>query len=137
MSISNSLSSHQTPLLDLFKPIKGRASGIDEVERRLYRWQIEFTASAEKELAKMDKNVAKRSIKFLREPVSVDPRSSGKVLKGDHSALWRYQVGYYRVFRDIYDDKISVLVVRLGHRKEFQTERRFRFLLPCVSAQAL
>lgn len=81
-------------------------------------WQIELTGSAEKELAKLDKPVAKRIIKFLRERVSVDPRSSGKALKGDHSGLWRYRVGDYRVICEIFDDKISVLVIRVGHRKE-------------------
>lgn len=81
-------------------------------------WQIELTGSAEKELAKLDKPVAQRIIKFLRERVSVDPRSSGKALKGDHSGLWRYRIGDYRVICEIYDDRISVLVVRVGHRKE-------------------
>jgi mRNA interferase RelE/StbE len=81
-------------------------------------WQIELTGSAEKELAKLDKPVAKRILKFLRERVSVDPRSSGKALKGNHSGLWRYRVGDYRVICEIYDEKISVLVVRVGHRKE-------------------
>ena len=81
-------------------------------------WKIEFTASAEKELAKLDKSGAKRIIKFLRERVSGEPRSSGKVLKGEYSGLWRYRVGDYRLICEICDDKISVLVVRVGHRKE-------------------
>ncbi|NTV67911.1 MAG: type II toxin-antitoxin system RelE/ParE family toxin [Chlorobaculum sp.] len=81
-------------------------------------WTIEFTASAEKELAKLDKSGAKRILKYLRERVSVDPRASGKALKGDHSGLWRYRIGDYRVICDIYDETITVLVVRVGHRKE-------------------
>ena len=81
-------------------------------------WKIELTGSAEKELAKLDKPVAKRIIKFLRERVSIDPRATGKALKGDHSGLWRYRVGDYRVICEIYDEKISLLVVRVGHRKE-------------------
>jgi len=81
-------------------------------------WKIEFTASAEKELSKLDKSVAKRIIKFLRERVSVDPKFSGKALKGEYSGLWRYRIGGYRVICEIYDDTISVLVVRVGHRKE-------------------
>lgn len=80
--------------------------------------QIELTGSAEKELAKLEKSVARWIIKFLRERVSIDPRASGKALRGDHSGLWRYRVGDYRVICEIYDEKISVLVVRVGHRKE-------------------
>jgi mRNA interferase RelE/StbE len=80
--------------------------------------QIELTGSAEKELAKWDKPVAKRIIRFLRERVSMDPGSSGKALKGDHSGLWRYRVGDCRVICEIYNEKVSVLVIRVGHRKE-------------------
>ena len=81
-------------------------------------WQIELTGSAEKELAKLDKSVTKWIIKFLRERVSLDPRSSGKALQGDHLGLWRYRIGDYRVICEIYEEKISVLVVRVGYRKE-------------------
>ncbi|NTU69001.1 MAG: type II toxin-antitoxin system RelE/ParE family toxin [Chlorobiaceae bacterium] len=81
-------------------------------------WQIELTGSAEKELAKLDKTIAKRIIRFLRERVSIDPRSSGKALKGDHSGLWRYRVGDYRVICELFDERVSVLVIRVGHRKE-------------------
>jgi len=72
-------------------------------------WQIELTGSAEKELAKGDKPVAKRIIRFLRERVSMDPGSSGKALQGDHSGLWRYRIGDCRVICEIYNEKVSVL----------------------------
>lgn len=85
-------------------------------------WQIELTGSAEKELAKLDKPVAKRIIRFLRERGCVDPRSSGKALKGDHSGLWRYRIGDYRVICEIFDDKISVLVVRVAIAKRYTGE---------------
>jgi mRNA interferase RelE/StbE len=81
-------------------------------------WTIEFTGSAEKELARLDKSVAKRIIRNLRERESIDPRSSGKALKGDHSGLWQYRIGDYRLICEIYDEKISVLVVRIDHRQE-------------------
>jgi mRNA interferase RelE/StbE len=77
-------------------------------------WKIELTASAEKELAKLDKVVARRIIQYLRDRVANEPRASGKALRGDHSGLWRYRVGDYRVICEIYDDRISVLVVRAG-----------------------
>ncbi|NTW55319.1 MAG: type II toxin-antitoxin system RelE/ParE family toxin [Chlorobaculum sp.] len=81
-------------------------------------WKIEFTSSAEKELAKLDKSAAKRILKYLRERVSGDPKSSGKALKGGLSGLWRYRVGDYRVICEINNETITVLVLRVGHRKE-------------------
>ena len=47
-------------------------------------WRIEFEDAALKELAKLDKPVARRILAFLRERVAVldDPRSVGEALKG-------------------------------------------------------
>ena len=47
-------------------------------------WRIEFEDAALKELAKLDKPVARRILAFLRERVSHldDPRSVGEALKG-------------------------------------------------------
>ena len=81
-------------------------------------WTIEFAATAENELSKLDKPAAKRILKFLKERVATDPRSSGKALRGDHAGLWRYRIGDYRVICEIRDETVSVLVVRIGHRKE-------------------
>ena len=81
-------------------------------------WKIEMTGEAEKELARIDKSAAKRIIRYFWERVSVDPRSSGKSLRGDLSALWKYRIGDYRVICELYDEKVSVLVVRIAHRKD-------------------
>ncbi|MEI6758470.1 MAG: type II toxin-antitoxin system RelE/ParE family toxin [Chlorobium sp.] len=81
-------------------------------------WKIEMTGEAEKELARIDKSAAKRIIRYLRERVSVDPRASGKSLRGDLSGLWRYRVGDYRLICELFDEKVSVLVIRIGHRKD-------------------
>ncbi|MEI7934876.1 MAG: type II toxin-antitoxin system RelE/ParE family toxin [Chlorobiaceae bacterium] len=81
-------------------------------------WKIEITGEAEKELSRIDKPAAKRLIRYLRERVSVEPRSLGKSLRGDLSGLWRYRVGDYRVICELYDEKVSVLVIRIGHLKD-------------------
>jgi mRNA interferase RelE/StbE len=81
-------------------------------------WKIEITGEAEKELSRIDKPAAKRIMKYLRERVSVEPRSFGKSLRGDLSCLWRYRVGDYRVICELYEVKVSVLVIRIGHRKD-------------------
>ena len=46
-------------------------------------WRIEFEDAAVKELAKLDKPVARRILIFLRERVAAldDPRSVGEALK--------------------------------------------------------
>lgn len=79
-------------------------------------WRIELTATASKQLAKLDKGAAKRIIAFLRERVAADPRATGKLLTGPLGGLWRYRVGDYRVICEVDDGRLRVLVVKIGHR---------------------
>jgi mRNA interferase RelE/StbE len=83
-------------------------------------WKIEFTPEAEKQLAKTDRQSAKRIINFLLERIATaeDPRSLGKALKGVLREFWRFRVGDYRIICRIEDDRLLVLVVRVAHRRE-------------------
>ena len=45
-----------------------------------------------------------------------DPRVRGRALVGDKSGLWRWRVGDYRVIAEIYDKKVTVVVVDVDHR---------------------
>lgn len=84
-------------------------------------WLIEFEAEAEKELKKLDKQVARRIVKFLRERIAVldDPRRIGAALTGSTLGnYWKYRVGDYRIIADIQDARVCVQVVRLGNRRQ-------------------
>jgi mRNA interferase RelE/StbE len=89
-------------------------------------WQIEFDDKAKKDLAGVDKTVAKRITAFLRERVAQldDPRSIGEALKGSKlGAFWKYRVGDYRIIASIEDDVLRVLVVRIGNRRDVYRKR--------------
>ena len=84
-------------------------------------WQIKFDDASKKDLAKLDKQIAKRITEFLRERVAVldDPRSIGEALKGSKlGEFWKYRVGDYRIISTIEDGALRILVVRIGNRKE-------------------
>jgi mRNA interferase RelE/StbE len=84
-------------------------------------WRIEVSETAEKQLAKLDKPVAKRLRTFLLERIATldDPRSIGQALKGSElGEFWKYRVGDWRLICQIKDDKILITVVRLGNRRE-------------------
>ena len=84
-------------------------------------WMIELSELADRELNKLDPQHSKRILKFLQEGVAKleDPRSIGKLLQGSRfGELWRYRVGDFRIICRIVDDKLIVLVVRIGHRKD-------------------
>ncbi len=84
-------------------------------------WLIELEKEAEKELRKLDGQVARRIVKFLRERVAPlkNPRSIGEALTGSTLGdYWKYRVGDYRIIADIQDARVCVQVVRLGNRRE-------------------
>ncbi|MGK2953078.1 MAG: type II toxin-antitoxin system RelE family toxin [Thiobacillus sp.] len=84
-------------------------------------WQIEISETAEKQLAKLDKPVAKRLHGFLRERLALldDPRSIGQALRGSElGEFWKYRVGDWRLVCQIKDAKILITVIRLGNRRE-------------------
>jgi mRNA interferase RelE/StbE len=82
---------------------------------------VELSAEVVRELGKLDQQQAKRILKFLHERVAKldDPRSIGKALHGSRlGEFWKYRVGDYRLICKIEDDRLIVLVLRIGHRKE-------------------
>jgi mRNA interferase RelE/StbE len=84
-------------------------------------WSVEFDPAAAKELRKLDEQVARRILAFLRERVAPldDPRSLGEALRGDAlGQFWKYRLGDYRIVARIVDSRLIVMVVRIGHRRE-------------------
>lgn len=83
-------------------------------------WKIEFLPAAAKEIKKLGRNEAARIITTLERRIATldDPRGLGSPLTGDLSGLWRWRIGDYRVIARIEDERITILIVRLGHRRE-------------------
>ena len=83
-------------------------------------WRIEFVPAAAKELKKLGKAEAGRIITTLEKRIAVldDPRTLGSALVGELGGLWRWRIGDYRVVARIEDKRITILVVRVGHRRE-------------------
>jgi mRNA interferase RelE/StbE len=84
-------------------------------------WRIEYSKEAEREIAKLDKPIAQRIIRFMGSRVAKleNPRSIGQALAGSKLGdYWKYRVGDYRIIADIQDGKLIVLVVRVGNRRE-------------------
>ena len=84
-------------------------------------YRIEFDPRAEKELEKLDREVARRILRFLGERVATleDPRSLGEPLRGPElGRFWKYRVGDYCLICHIQDREATVLVLRVGHRRD-------------------
>ena len=83
-------------------------------------WTIEYTRTAETQLRKLDRQVARRILDYLDDKIAPleNPRTRGKSLSGPLGELWRYRIGDYRVLCEIQDNVMRILVVEAGHRRQ-------------------
>ena len=83
-------------------------------------WIVEFDDAARKELRKLDRQSQQDILRYLRERIATDedPRRFGKSLSRELAGLWRYRIQNYRIVCNIEDQKLTVLVIRVGHRKD-------------------
>jgi mRNA interferase RelE/StbE len=84
-------------------------------------WIFEFDPAAQKSLKKLDPQIAKRILHFLRERVGRldDPRQLGAALQGPElGKYWKYRVGDYRVICRFINQRVVVVVLHIGHRRE-------------------
>ena len=82
-------------------------------------WTIDFDKKAAKEFKALDKPVQKQIDKFLLKLMkSKNPRQFGDALTGNLKSFWRYRIGDHRLICKIEDEILTVLVVRVRHRKE-------------------
>lgn len=83
-------------------------------------YKIEYTPKAIKQLQKTDKHTRKLIYAWIDKNLQncEDPRLYGKGLAADRSGQWRYRVGDYRVLANIQDEKIVILILEIGHRKD-------------------
>lgn len=81
-------------------------------------YSVVFERRAEKELASLQPRDRARLLHAI-ESLAEEPRPLGvKKLKGETIDIWRIRVGSNRVLYTIEDDRLTVVVVRIGHRKE-------------------
>ena len=90
----------------------------------MMRYHVEFTKDALKQLKKMDKQSASLILGWIRKNLEncENPRIHGKGLTATRSGQWRYRVGDYRIIAEIWDTKILILVLNIGHRREIYTK---------------
>ena len=83
-------------------------------------WTIEVSDIASAQLLRLYKAVQRRVLDYLFECIEgcKKPRHFGEALKANSAGLWRYRVGDYRVICEIQDERLLVLALSIGHRRE-------------------
>jgi len=77
-------------------------------------YDIQFTRSAQKQFDKLPLDIRER-ISSVLERARIRPQAYFERLVGDKA--YKLRIGDYRVIADIYHDKLLILVVKTGHRK--------------------
>lgn len=83
-------------------------------------YQILTTKKFDKAFSKLDKHTQKIIKSWIIKNLvnAEDPRAHGKGLTANRSGQWRYRIGDYRLLCDIQDDKLIIVMIDIGHRRE-------------------
>jgi mRNA interferase RelE/StbE len=83
-------------------------------------WRIDFDSEAARDLRKLGAEPQRLILRYLRQRIATaeDPRRFGRPLTGDLKGLWRYRIGDHRIVASIEDDRLVVLIVTVGHRRD-------------------
>lgn len=89
------------------------------------KYTVEYTKRAIKQLKKLDKQTSALLLGWIEKNlVDCDnPRQFGKGLTANRKGEWRYRICDYRLVADIQDDKIVILILNIGHRRDIYKDK--------------
>ena len=79
-------------------------------------YSIKIKSSAAKALRRIEVTERTRLVEAIDR--LADEPSAGAALKGEFGGLRRLRVGRYRIIYEAIHQELTVLVVRIGHRKD-------------------
>lgn len=84
------------------------------------KFHVEFAVSVVKEFKKLDKYTQRILLNWITNNLEgcENPRMFGKPLSANKVGQWRYRVGDYRIIAKIEDDRLIILVIAVGHRRD-------------------
>lgn len=81
------------------------------------KFTVTTTASFDKKIKKLDRQVAKRILERLYGLTFLeDPQERCKPMTGPLTGLWRLRAGNYRVILDIQNDSLVIIALDVDHR---------------------
>ena len=85
---------------------------------------VETTPRFDKEFQKLDRYTQRMLAAWINKNLvsCEDPRARGKGLTANRSGQWRYRIGDYRMICLIEDERLVILALTVGHRREIYDE---------------
>lgn len=83
-------------------------------------FRAEYTERVLRELKKMDAYTRRMLVSWIGKNLDgcEDPRSHGKALSSNRKGQWRYRIGDYRLICLIEDERLVILALSVGHRRD-------------------
>jgi len=84
-------------------------------------WQIEIHPLVwEEDFSRLDPHARVRITKAIRRKLTTHPTEFGKPLSGSLRGYWRLRVDAYRVIYRIESQRLVVVVIKIGMRRDAQ-----------------
>ena len=80
-------------------------------------YQVEIARRAAKALARLPRKEQQR-VRLAIDLLAETPRPPGCVAFAGEARAYRVRVGDYRIVYEVFDDRLVVQVVRIGHRRD-------------------
>lgn len=80
-------------------------------------WRIQLHRKALKDLERLPKPIVQRSWQVI-ESLAITPLPDGAVAVKGHESVSRIRIGDYRLIYHLGEETVTILVLRIGHRKD-------------------
>lgn len=83
-------------------------------------YKVETTTRFDREFKKLDRYTQRMIKAWIEKNLinCINPRQHGKGLTANRSGQWRYRIGDYRLICEINDNKLVILALSVGHRRD-------------------
>lgn len=85
-------------------------------------YAVRISPAAERQLRKFDPQVRRR-VQAAIDLLATNPRPPKAIQLVGGAGEWRVRTGDYRIIYEIHEDRLVVLVLRVGHRRDIYESR--------------
>ena len=79
--------------------------------------RIDFTPAARRQFRKLAPEIRKRLAPVI-DGLAAEPRPKGAIRLTGLQHAYRLRHGDYRIVYELHDDRLLVLIIRIGHRRK-------------------